>query len=114
MYNILSVFFILFGLYAIIFPSGHITNMNDSYSVNDLLQGWGIYSVTLGLILYYPNYIKQILLGCFTISILWHINIININGYTQHHKISIIINIIAILVLLFIYKHKSSKKKYNK
>jgi len=52
----------LFGLYAFIFPNGLISNMSNSYTVPDLIRGWGIYSITLGSVLYCPNYIKEILL----------------------------------------------------
>jgi len=103
--KIISLLFIIFGLYAILFPIGLINNMSESYTVPDLIRGWGIYSITLGLILYYKKYIKEILMMCFIISILWHIDIIQRMGWTQHHKDSIVINLMAILILLSrIYK----------
>ena len=100
MYKI-GFLFILFGLYAILFPNGLVNNMMDSYTVNYLLQGWGIYSVTIGLIILYKKYIKEILFSCFIAGIFWHFYIIKYNGYTDHHIESIIINIIAIIILLF-------------
>ena len=44
--KLISFLFIIFGLYAILFPIGL------SYTVPDLIRGWGIYSITLGLVLY--------------------------------------------------------------
>ena len=98
--KVISLLFILLGLYAILFPIGLINNMSESYTVPDLIRGWGIYSVTLGLTLYYKNYIREILILCFIISILWHIDIAQRIGWTKHHKESIVINLIAILIVL--------------
>lgn len=97
MFNIIIILFLFFGLFGIIFPQGLINNINNSYTVADLIQGWGIYSITIGLILQYPNKIKNILLAYFIISILWHLHIIKKSGYTSHHRDSIVINIIAII-----------------
>lgn len=102
--KVISILFIVIGLYAYIFPEGLISNMSDSYTVSDLIRGWSIYSITLGLLLYYPNYKKEILLLCFIVSIVWHIKIAQRIGWTRHHKESIGINLIAILVLFFIKK----------
>ncbi len=99
--NVISLLFIIFGLYAIIFPNGLVNDMLKSYNVPDLIRGWGIYSVTLGLVLYFPKHIKNILLLCFTVSIFWHICIAKRTGYTNHHIESIIINIIVIIILFF-------------
>ena len=41
------------------------------------------------------------LLTCFIISILWHVNMMNNRGYTDHHIESIIVNMIAIVITLF-------------
>jgi hypothetical protein len=98
MYKI-SFLFIIFGLYDIAFPVGLINKMDESYTVADLIQGWGIYSVTIGLILLYNKHIKEILLTCFIISILWRLNIMKNTGYTNHHRESIIMNTIAIVIL---------------
>ena len=103
---IISFLFIIFGFYAIAFPSGLINKMDESYSVPDLIQGWGIYSVTIGLILLYNKHIKEILLICFIISILWHLNIMKNTGYTEHHRESIIMNIIAIVILYNSYEER--------
>jgi hypothetical protein len=97
--KIISLLFILFGLYAFIFPKGLISNMSNSYTVPDLIRGWGIYSITLGSVLYCPNYIKELLLLCFIVSIIWHIEIAQRIGWTRHHKESIIINLIVILIV---------------
>jgi hypothetical protein len=64
------------GLYAFLFPDGLINKMTDSYTVPDLIRGWGLYAVTLGFILYKSQYAKQILIMCFAVSILLHLNII--------------------------------------
>ena len=97
--KLIMILFIIFGLFAIIFPNGFLNKMSSSYTVSDLIRGWGIYSVTIGLLLYFPLYIKEILISCFIISILWHFELINRLGITNHHKQSIIINIIAILIV---------------
>ena len=102
---ILSILFILFGLIAFIKPNiVSFENLNKSYTVYDLVRGWGIYSITIGLLLYYPYYTKYILLFCFTISILWHILLITIKR-TSHHFQSIIFNLIAIILLIVIFKN---------
>ena len=98
--KLIMILFIIFGLFAIIFPNGFVNNMSSSYTVPDLIRGWGIYSVTIGLLLYSPSNINKILLLCFIISILWHIELITRLGITNHHKESIIINMIAILIVL--------------
>ena len=98
----LGFLFIIFGLYAIIFPHGIVNKMTDSYKVPDLIQGWGIYSITLGAILLYKKELKIILLSCFIISIFWHINIGKNVSFTNHHIEAIIANIIAIIILLFL------------
>ena len=97
--TIISYLFILFGIYAVIKPSGiSIENLKKSYNVSDLIRGWGIYCITIGLLLYYPKeYVKYILITCFIASILWHISIIQKSGNTLHHKQSIIINSLLLI-----------------
>ena len=98
-YQLLHILFIGFGLYAIIHPNQLSTqNIETSYSVTDLIRGWGIYSVTIGALISYPQKKQQILLVCFYSSIIWHILIVYNSIWTSHHKQSIIANIIAIIL----------------
>jgi len=101
MKNILSFLFILFGLYAIINPVGiSLSNLQKSYSEGDLIRAWGIYAVVLGAILYFPLQWKIILISCFVASILLHIEISIRKGWTAHHKHSISINFICLMMIL--------------
>lgn len=96
--HFLIIMFIGFGLYAIINPNGiSKTNLEKSYTVTDLIRGWGIYAITIGALLLYPHSIKSILLICFLASIIWHWLIAIRKGWTNHHKSSILINLFAIL-----------------
>jgi len=102
--KLLHFLFIIFGLYAIILPSDE----NGSYKHADLMQAWGIYSITLGLLIVsHKKYYKTILFYCFLASIIWHFYLIKKNGMTEHHKHSIVINIFAIFLLWI-----SMNKKY--
>ena len=57
--NIIILLFLIFGIYAIINPDGiSIENTQKSYNVSDLIRGWGIYSITIGSILLFPDNIK--------------------------------------------------------
>ena len=96
----LSLLFIIFGTFAILFPKGMRNNNNKSYTVDDLIQGWGIYACTIGAIIAYPSYMRYILMTCFTASILWHIVIAEKKGWTTHHKQSIIINMFVLCITL--------------
>lgn len=101
--RVLGILFIIFGTYAIIFPGGISKNqITKSYTVIDLIRGWGIYCLAIGVLLFYPIYTKYILFGCFLFSIIWHILIVKRKGWTRHHKESIIINSIAIIILFMI------------
>lgn len=96
---LLIFLFVLFGSYAMINPIGiSLSNLQKSYSVSDLIRGWGIYSITIGALLYDPEKWISILILCFLISILWHIEISCRNDWTPHHKHSIIINLLCLLV----------------
>ena len=96
--NILIFLFIFIGILIIINPSYIINNIKSNYSEEELLKGWAIYSITIGLLLLYPNNLKNILYFCFISSIIWHLNIINKKVLTKHHKQSIFINLVAILI----------------
>jgi hypothetical protein len=97
--SILAILFLFFGIIAFINPNGRsLENLEKNYSVSDLIRGWAIYSITIGLLLYYPNHLTFILIFCFIISILWHFSIIKKRGWTRHHKGSIGINIIALIL----------------
>jgi hypothetical protein len=98
-YKVLQLLFICVGLYAIINPAGiSLQETEQSYSVIDLIRGWGIYSVTIGAILGFPEKIKLILLLCFSSSIIWHVLIANKNKWTLHHKHSIFANAVAFII----------------
>ncbi len=101
---ILSVLFIIFGSYAIYRPEGVLVDeIRKSYSVADLIRGWGIYSVTIGLLLYcHDRYHSYILYICFMSSIIWHLVISHSKGWTRHHRQSIIYNVIAIILLVIL------------
>jgi len=107
--KLLSFLFIIFGLYAIILPS----DGKGSYKNADLMQAWGIYSVTLGLLIVsHKKYYKTILFYCFLASIIWHFYLIEKNGMTEHHKHSIAVNIFAIF-LLWISLNKNMQPSYD-
>ena len=101
----ISFLFIIFGSYAIISPQGiSLENLKKSYEVTDLIRGWGIYAITIGLLLFWKDaYLKSSLIICFIASILWHLSIINRIGNTAHHMHSIIINGIVLLVIVNYY-----------
>ena len=92
--NIINLLFIGFGLYAIVNPKNiTLEEIKRSYNTNDLIKGWGIYSVTIGSLLRYPKKKQLILQLCFLTYILWHFLIVNNSGWTLHHKHRIIINL---------------------
>ena len=99
-YNV--ILFYIFGIYAIINPKQLINSEpNNNYSANDLIRGWGIYCLTIGMILEKKFSINNILRFNFIISILWHLHIVKRIGWTKHHNNSIIINFIAFLLTYF-------------
>ena len=99
---LVMIMFIFFGLYAIINPNGvSKANLKKSYNVSDIIRGWGIYAVTIGFLLLYPYFSKNILIVCFLASILWHWLIANRKGWTKHHKSSIYINLFALILVLY-------------
>ena len=100
MCKVVYILFIGFGLFGIVYPNGIVNNMTDNYNVVDLMQGWGIYACSIGLLLLFPTYTYWILALCFIASIIWHVYLIKKNGYTQHHKEAIIINSFVLLVAL--------------
>jgi hypothetical protein len=97
--KILYFLFIFFGLYAIIDPTGiTLSSTISSFSTNDLIRGWGIYSITIGAILFNPSYIKYILMLCFIASIIWVVLIADKCGFTTHHMQHIFINIVGLIL----------------
>jgi hypothetical protein len=102
--NIIIFLFIGFGLYAIINPKSiSIEENKKSYETQDLVKGWGIYSVTIGalLIFHQPFYANLILRMCFISSIIWHIEIVKRRGWTPHHKHAIIVNLVVFIFTFF-------------
>ena len=96
--------FIGIGLYAIIDPQGiTLQELEQSYTVPDVIRGWGIYSVTIGVLLSFPQYQQPILLLCFFFSIIWHSLIVYNNQWTLHHKQSIVANVIVIILICIEY-----------
>ena len=69
----------------------------ESYTSDDLARGWAIYSATLGAVLLTLNTtgIYASLLGCFVLSIGWHVEIGKRKNMTLHHAQGIVINIIG-------------------
>ena len=94
------VMFVIFGIYAIVLPQNiSQTELEKSYDVLDLIRGWGIYSLTIGLMLMFRGDIPKILAGCLIASIGWHAQIIQKNNWTEHHKHSIAFNSLALLLV---------------
>ena len=96
--NIINILFIGFGLYAIINPKSiSLEETEKSYNTQDLIKGWGIYSVTIGALLRFPqpSYKRLIFRLCFISSIIWHLEIVKRSGWTLHHKHSIIVNFVV-------------------
>ena len=76
------------------------------YTVTDLIRGWGIYAITIGLLLLSKNrsnFISYILGGCLFASIIWPVFIVTRSGMTPHHKHSLIINGLVLLLVVLLY-----------
>ena len=102
--NFINILFIGFGLYAIINPNSiTLEETEKSYDVKDLIKGWGIYSATIGsLLIFNKPYHKTIILRfCFILSIIWHLEIVYRNGWTLHHKHSIITNFFVFILTFY-------------
>ena len=111
--NLLIFLFLFFGIYAIINPIGiSISNLQKSYTVVDLIRGWGIYATTIGALLYDSQKWQVILATCFLISILWHIEIAERNKWPSHHIHSIIINFICWCLVIYHYLFSIYSIKY--
>lgn len=96
---IIGIMFIIFGTYAILNPAGiSLSNLEKSYEVVDLIREWGIFSAVIGYMLLFPDMTNDILAGCFISSIIGHLSIVKKKGWTTHHKQSIGINTIALLL----------------
>ena len=108
---IIYILLLLFGSMALLYPNGKIQKMTDSYDVPDLVQAWGIYAVTLGLLLLYPRHKIMILIICFLVSILWHIIVAKKKGWTDHHLQALYLNIAAIIYLLTFTRRRSRAQK---
>jgi hypothetical protein len=102
LYNyILPFVFITIGLFSIIYPN-YISNksLDKLYTFEDLIRAWGIYSTTIGLLLYYKcRHINVILMFCFIASIIWNLNMIS-KRYCIHNIKSVSYNLIALLLIL--------------
>ena len=95
----LPILFMAVGLYSIVNPLGiTLQDREKSYNVDDLTRGWGMYSITIGAILKFPQHKKLILLLCFSSSIIWHLLIVNKNQWTTHHKQAIFLNALAFIL----------------
>ena len=100
-YSILSGIFVVFGLYSVLYPSRiSYEPIERCYSVKDLIRGCGIYSTTIGLLLYYRGrHTRYILTMCFISSIIWNISIIRKN-YSFHNVKSAIYNLLGLLLII--------------
>jgi len=100
---IIYILLIIFGCIALLYPNGKVQKMTDSYDVPDLIQAWGIYAITMGLILLYPRHKIIILIICFLTSILWHIIVARKKGWTDHHRHALYLNLGAAISHLFLF-----------
>ena len=104
--KIIIFLFYFFGIYQIINTNKNKQNINN-YTVNDLIRGWGIYCLNIGMLLTNIvssktniNYIKFCLQFNFIISIIWHLFIVKRIGWTKHHCQSVFINLFILLLTL--------------
>ncbi len=100
---IIYILLIIFGCIALLYPNGKVQKMTDSYDVPDLIQAWGIYAITMGLILLSPRHKIRILIICFLASILWHIIVARKKGWTDHHRHALYLNLGAAISHLFLF-----------
>lgn len=99
--NIINIIFVGFGLYAIINPMNiSLEEIEKSYTTPDIIKCWGIYSLTIGALLIFPQpyYKKPILRVCFISSIIWHLGIVKRYGWTLRHTHSIIVNFVMFIL----------------
>lgn len=96
-----ALLFIIFGLLTCLNTSDTTEeDWKNTYSRLDLLRGWGIYAVTIGMILMFPDNIKKILQLCFVVSILWHADITQCKGWNRHHYQAVYANLLALNLLI--------------
>ncbi len=101
MEEVLYTLFIGFGVFAIFFPEGISGNdMETSYTVKDLIKGWGIYATLVGLMLASKKKYTLLWISiALMISILWHIDMMNNRCITAHHVQAIWANIFALVIV---------------
>lgn len=99
MKDALIAMFICFGAFAMVSPGGISgASMMDSYQVEDLIRGWGIYAVTIGLLLLYPESFILIVFTCLLVSIVWHLEMMCRRRMTAHHVQACVANLVGMLM----------------
>lgn len=95
----IALLFIIFGLLSYYnIPGKPEQEWQIIYSTTNLLRGWGIYSITVGMILLFPDDIKTILQLCFIVSMMWHADIAQCRGWNKHHYQAIYANLFALCI----------------
>ena len=96
------IMLVLFGSSAILFPAGIVndSDVSASYTTDDLVRGWGIYAITLGLVAAFPKFTRSFFIGCFASSVVWHLEIARRSGWTVHHRQSVWINATVLVVCM--------------
>ena len=82
--------------------------------MEDLIRGWGIYAVTIGLILYAPSKYEITVGACLVVSIAWHLEMVCRRGQTTHHVQAIFANILALLPRVHIDKRVETNRYLQK
>jgi hypothetical protein len=101
--------FVCVGLFAVIAPAGLSSRwMCESYNVEDLTRGWGLYAMTIGVCLAASVHTRIILHLCFLSSIVWHLHIVyrtttEPHGWTSHHMQSIVSNVLVLGITFLEY-----------
>ncbi len=100
MRQVLILMFLGFGIFAMVAPEGISgQDMETSYTVRDLIRGWGIYCFLVGMLLADEISTANAIRLALFLSIVWHIGIMSRKGYTIHHSQAIVANAVAIIVL---------------
>ena len=102
---LIGAMLVIVGVSAVAFPAGVVdTSIAASYNTGDLVRGWGLYAVALGLAVAAVDSFRVfvVLAACFAASIAWHLQIVYRTGplprgWTRHHANSLLANGAALL-----------------